>query len=538
MTAACDAVQLALVEGSLREDLREHLLGCDECRFVASLSRQLGEGRPTPDDLAPTLDRYRLLEQLGRGGQGVVYRAVDLETDDAVAVKIGPLRSPDDKALEVAHARRIRHGNICRVFHADRHGDLRVVVMELLDGPTLLEALPQLSWKDRLRIFRAICAGVRAAHEAGVLHLDLKPQNVILREGRDPVVTDFGLSARVGSEGASATGGTPAYMAPEQVRGGPVDARADVFALGRILGQLSGRRLRAVVRRATAPSPGDRFASVENLLVAIDRRVARGRRAARATLALGALLASAGALAFLVPPPRGRRVTVDPSRWEPDLVPSPAWNVARRAILTASHPGFACGQNLSDLVDGLTEYHDWRHGFAFPPAKGACVSLQALGTCGTEKPDSFLCGDQQVLTRRVREASAEDRKRLGQWTPPMPCGERWIDLDLGRSRRVRAVRAWHHGREHFPRRLDVLLDGRPIFQAADFLPRGSAWDARGYDSGPETADFPPTLARHVRVLIDSCTTPDPAIGHGWLYELEVFADLPWYEAWWNVLRPI
>jgi len=74
---------------------------------------------------------------------------------------------------------------------------------------------------------------------------------------------------------------------------------------------------------------------------------------------------------------------------------------------------------------------------------------------------------------------------------------------------------------------------REVFKATDEGPRGAAWELKsnGYASGPVTADFPPTPARRVRVLIDSCTTPDPKIGHGWLYEVEVFADLPWYDAW-------
>src|SRR5262249_23049651 len=156
--------------------------------------------------------RYRLEKLVGAGGQGRVFRALDLETDDGVAVKIGRV-GDEARTLEVGHARRIRHPNVCRVHHAERHRDLRIIVMEFVDGPSL--ARPTLSRRARMRVFRGICAGVATAHAEGVLHLDLKPHNILLRGG-EPVITDFGLSRAQGAMPVLADGGTPAYMAPEQ----------------------------------------------------------------------------------------------------------------------------------------------------------------------------------------------------------------------------------------------------------------------------------------------------------------------------------
>ena len=549
MQASCATVQGLLVEGALPSDLRAHVDGCEECRFFASLSQHLGgahttaPGAPPLDRLMaevaargePLLGRYRLGDRLGAGGQGCVFRAVDQETEDVVAIKIARLRTADEKALEVAHARRVRHPNVCRVFHAERHGELRVIVMELLDGPTLAEALPSLGVADRERIFRGICGGVRAAHEAGILHLDLKPQNVILRGGRDPVVTDFGLSTRVDAA-ERPTGGTPAYMAPEQARSQSVDARTDVWALGLLLHDLAPRRFAAIIRRATALDPARRFETVEDLTLAFDRRVQRVRRLMRAA-AFAALCALALTVtAFVIPPPHGRRAEYDPALWgENDLVPASAWNIARGAHLVASHEGFACGNKLSDLTDGVTRYHEWRHGFAFPPSYGVCVSLDNLGMCGVEKPQARLCGGGKVLDRHVADATPEERKTLGQYAEPIPCGDRFIDVELGGRYRVQAVRAWHHGIEHVPKVVRVLVDDgggwREVFKATDSQAGGTGWQhaTLGYGSGPVTADFPATAARRVRYQIDSCSMPKD--GHGWLNELEVFAELPWYSAW-------
>src|SRR6185436_13687836 len=139
-------IQVHLVAGDLPSDLCAHVDACSECGFVARLSARFGGATSEPaggasiggpgagSSIEGYLGRYRLLDLIGSGGQGRVYRARDTETDDEVACKIVRLLDPGAKSHEVAHARRVRHPNVCRVFHAERIGDLQIIVMELLEG--------------------------------------------------------------------------------------------------------------------------------------------------------------------------------------------------------------------------------------------------------------------------------------------------------------------------------------------------------------------------------------------------------------------
>jgi len=391
-----------------------------------------------------------------------------------------------------------------------------------------------------------------------VLHLDVKPENVILHEG-SPVVTDFGLSVLANREGAGsrAEGGTPAYMAPEQRRGEALDARADVYALGRMLARmLDGRpgTLRSVVERATADLPARRYANVRELLRDVDRHLGRRRRIARLAAACAAVTVAASLALFVVDPPAGGRAPFRRDVWGDDVLPRSAWNVAfdpsgKQVSLAASHPGFACGQSLAELVDGLNVYQDWQHGFAFPPRPpGICVNLDVVGTCGERRPDAHLCakgpdGQAAPLADTVSSVEGADRERtrdLGQWTEGVPCGERWIEIDLGAERSVRAVRTWHHGLEHVPRRERIAVaEGagwRDVVKTPNVFIVPDAWNAPlpGYVSGPVTLDFAPVKTRRVRWTMDSCSVDSP-LGHGWLYEIEVFADISRVEAWYRWL---
>ena len=220
------------------------------------------------------LDQYEIVDQLGRGGQGAVYKARDLETGLIVALKV--VAQGAHSVDEVLHAAGITHPNVCRINHTKSAGPFRVIVMEYVRGSadvgTLRDLLArgQVPTKEGLEIFRGICAGVRAAHERDVLHLDLKPGNILLRDGKVPVVADFGLATVSGS---GMRGGTPGYMAPEQERSEPVDRRADVFALGIILSELvtnPGRRLQSVIDRATCATIEERLSSVDDLVRLID----------------------------------------------------------------------------------------------------------------------------------------------------------------------------------------------------------------------------------------------------------------------------
>lgn len=307
----CGRAQLALIDGRKEDWVASHVAACSECRFFANLSSQLAStdrvetNAPLTDlgsafeallDQASvgrrSLARYRLEGRIGRGGQGVVYRAVDAETGETVALKVVRSRGagPDSAASEVALAHLVTHPNVCRVHHTERHGHVRLIVMEFVDGQRLDEALPKLSPAQRLKVFRRVCEAVGAAHAAGVLHLDLKPANILVRAGGEPVVTDFGLATRASeARGSLHRAGTPGFMAPEQLESGRVDHRTDVYALGVILEGLfpdASGRLKKVIGRATALAPGRRYPDVGGLLYDLDQPARLRRRAGFAAAGL------------------------------------------------------------------------------------------------------------------------------------------------------------------------------------------------------------------------------------------------------------
>jgi hypothetical protein len=258
---------------SLPAELVAHRDSCPNCRQMRKLSQALhGPRKSVPGwNLGErVLDQYELLEQIGSGGQGAVFKARDLETGLIVALKVVPLG--EHSVDEVKLASGITHPNVCRINYTKALKESRVIVMEFVRGPTLRERLAQGPMPERqaMAIFRGICEGVRAAHERDVLHLDLTPRNVLLRDGIVPVVCDFGYAAVSGS---AARGGTQGYAAPEQERGELPDQRADVFALGAVLCELvpePSRHLRDVIDRAGAESPELRPANVAELLRCVD----------------------------------------------------------------------------------------------------------------------------------------------------------------------------------------------------------------------------------------------------------------------------
>ena len=197
--------------------------------------------------------RYEIVALLGAGGMGTVYRARDLELEETVALKVLRRELVDAPGIlerfrrEVKLARRVTHRNVARVFDIGEHEGEKFLTMEFIDGESLSALLARegaLPLARAAAIARAIAEGLASAHAAGVVHRDLKPDNVLLaRDGR-VVLTDFGIARAASSiAGASSTMGgllgTPAYMAPEQVEGrDDVDGRADVYAFGALLFEL------------------------------------------------------------------------------------------------------------------------------------------------------------------------------------------------------------------------------------------------------------------------------------------------------------
>lgn len=191
--------------------------------------------------------RYTIERELGRGGMGAVYLAHDAQLAERVALKViastlasDPVGAAERFRREVAAARKITHPNVIRIHDLGQDGSLLFLSMEFVEGQTLAAHLAKsglLPVGAGLDLWRQLCDGVAAAHAAGVIHRDLKPQNVLLTPERRAKIIDFGLAnaTSFAGNGMTATGmilGTPEYMAPEQVRGRPCDARTDVYALG------------------------------------------------------------------------------------------------------------------------------------------------------------------------------------------------------------------------------------------------------------------------------------------------------------------
>ena len=234
---------------------------------------------------------YEILERIGRGGMGVVYKARQLSLDRVVALKMigmGELASPPAMARfrrEAEAAAKLDHPNIVPIYEVGEHGANPFLVMRLVEGASLAQKLRESAssvWYDptqreratresrrQLKIARLLAVVARAvdyAHERGVLHRDLKPSNILLDRDENPHVTDFGVAKLLDEETALTPTaellGTPSYMAPEQAAGKPVSRAADVYSLGAILYELltgrpafEGKRPIEILRRVMEQEP-------------------------------------------------------------------------------------------------------------------------------------------------------------------------------------------------------------------------------------------------------------------------------------------
>ena len=201
---------------------------------------------------------YTAAGVLGAGGMGVVYRAVHTTSGERVALKTVAVGSEHELASirrEIHTLRRLRHPGVVRIVAEGVCDGVPWYAMDLLEGETLRTRLERLSARDLggppgpLDLLLRTAEVLAFVHSEGVVHGDLKPENIFLRPGDRPVLVDFGLAWRVPGplgrevlEDLSRVTGTPAYMAPEQIRGEPIDARADLYALGCILFELLAGR--------------------------------------------------------------------------------------------------------------------------------------------------------------------------------------------------------------------------------------------------------------------------------------------------------
>jgi len=248
-------------------------------------------------DLSGT--RYRLEGMAGAGGMGTVYAVLDTELGRRVALKVLDVQDPEVEARlrqEAQVLAQLEHPGIVPVHDVGRLGDGRAFyTMKLVQGERLDRyAARDLSLPSLLRVFLRIAEAVAFAHARGVVHRDLKPQNVMIGPFGEVLVLDWGLAKVLaapagpagpplpwrrgkGQTGEGAVLGTPGFMAPEQEAGesATVDARADVFSLGALLQSLLPARpaapLQAIARKALSPRPEDRYATVAEMAADVDR---------------------------------------------------------------------------------------------------------------------------------------------------------------------------------------------------------------------------------------------------------------------------
>lgn len=374
MCPAAD-VLLAFTAGELPEpraiEIEAHIDECSECRAVLS---NIARGGPPP-----SLGRYRIDTVLGSGGMGIVYRGFDPQLARPVAIKVVRRGGEDSNSRqrlvrEAQSLARLSHPNVCHVYDVGTHDDEVWVAMELIDGVQLRQWGEEGHSRDELMTALLGAAdGILAAHDAGLIHRDIKPENVLVtRDGR-AIVTDFGLARHedlvdvnaatmASNPNLTATGaiaGTPAYLAPEQLLGDPLDARVDQFAWAVMAWELLvGTRpfpvvfavrveaIRAGVQpspkiaahlhdalaRAMAADPADRFPSMRELIAAFRAQPAasapatrvpivptRGRAAAIA----GLVVLAAGGIAVTQWPRSDRDTTVASAPIAPTTTPAP-----------------------------------------------------------------------------------------------------------------------------------------------------------------------------------------------------------------------
>src|SRR5260370_371333 len=237
-------------------------------RFLAPV-RRVGEPVELPTQALGSLQggseisHYRVQELIASGGMGLVYRAVDVYLNRSVALKILPDASPDRISLErfqneARTLSRLDHPNICTVYEFGEHLGRPFMAMQLLDGETVRDRIARqgpVDVQELIRVAIDIANGLGAAHRQGIIHQDIKPGNLFLTRSGQAKVLDFGIATLAAHRNSAGSGsqqdaapdagsvpGTAAYMSPEQIRGGNIDPRTDVFSLGLVLYEMATGR--------------------------------------------------------------------------------------------------------------------------------------------------------------------------------------------------------------------------------------------------------------------------------------------------------
>jgi len=280
-------------------------------QMVAGIRRDAGAPRgetmtvraPAPDAAARAFagprigtlfaSRYEVAALLGKGGMGTVYRAIDRELDDEVALKVLLTDAFDEGSggaqtlkQEIRLARKITHRNVVRTHDLGEVEGVRFLTMEYVPGTTLRDILRRrgaVALGPGLQIAKQLCRGLAAVHEAGIIHRDIKPPNIMVLPNGVVKLMDFGIARAAGGDDPldGATVGTPFYMSPEQARGEAVDARSDIYAVGVVLYEMftgerpiGGATPGEVMRRHVSDEPKPVTALRPDLPVLLERLIA------------------------------------------------------------------------------------------------------------------------------------------------------------------------------------------------------------------------------------------------------------------------
>jgi serine/threonine protein kinase/tetratricopeptide (TPR) repeat protein len=276
--------------------------------------------------IGQTISHYKILEKLGEGGMGVVYKAQDMKLDRIVALKFLPHRltaNEIEKARflqEAKAASALNHPNVCTIYDIKEENNQQFIVMEFVDGTTIKQKLPIQKLQDALSYALQIGEALHEAHSKGIVHRDIKAENIMVNLKNQIKVMDFGLAKLKGSlklTKTSSTVGTLAYMAPEQIQGGEVDARSDIFSFGVVLFEmLTGHmpfrgeheaammysilneepesvekhrqdissEIDRIIRRALEKDPEDRYQHIDDMVSELRRVQKQSARVSRRTL--------------------------------------------------------------------------------------------------------------------------------------------------------------------------------------------------------------------------------------------------------------
>jgi len=361
-------------------------VGGDDDTIAGSVPTSSGGVRDVPELVA---GRYKIVRWLGGGGMGRVYEALDIELDEKVALKVLRAGLTDDAVerfrREVRLTRRIQHRNVARMFDIGDHGSDKFLTMELVVGESLKRELGlSMPWSRLANLASQICAGLVAAHAKGVIHRDLKPDNVLIEHSTDrAVITDFGIARSVDDASVTQLGsvvGTPRYMSPEQLAGRDVDERADLFSLGVMMFELAtGTRpwsgdnaiaiavaqatqsARPIVSTTVPPA----FASVVARCLELerDRRMPSARELAEVLAAIASLPAGTDGDAAPTRVSQARLAIPELDRAEP-VTPSRSPSIASSSRQIAMPPAsattlavlpLACAPSDEYLADGVLE---------------------------------------------------------------------------------------------------------------------------------------------------------------------------------------